>query len=224
MCYNGIANLIRSMAMATAGKASRDVQRSRVYAWERKVFDRAIWTATMTLEELESFVKTVWRSERGRMGQAKREHPMVASRRGSSASAFSNAWGRSRMEFGTHCHNRIVALHEISHCLTPRDQSHGPRFVGVLIGLYCRHLDMNANELMALADEMGVNYHIRSIGVVPVFGTARLVEEAVRKEGAMSEMDIACWLNLSYLQVRGAALSLIRKKRARWLRKKLVLL
>jgi hypothetical protein len=211
--------------MATSkGKDSRDVQRSRVYAWERRIFDRAIWTATLTLEELERFVNRVWRSERGRMGQARRPAPVVAARRGSSAEAFSNAWGPGLMYFGSHCRNQIVALHEMSHCLTPRDQSHGPRFVGVLIGLYCRHLDMDANVLMALADEMNVKYHVRSIGSVPIFGTARIVADAVRKEGSMTEMDLACWCDLTYLQVRGAAMSLIRKGQARWLRKKLVLL
>lgn len=213
--------------MTTTGKSSRDTQRGRVYAWERQTFGHRIWTAELALAELEALVNRIWRSERGRVGQAKRPAPIVVARRGSSAEAFSNAHGRAQIFFGAHCHNRIVVLHELAHCLTPSDQSHGPRFVGVLIGLYCRHLDCDAKELMASADEMGVKYHVRSIGCVPVHGPAWHVARALREEGPMSAMDMASWLSLACgvditpKRVRGAALSLIRAKQARWLRNKL---
>jgi hypothetical protein len=68
-----------------------------------------------------------------------------------------------------------------------------------------------------------VRYHVRSIGVVPVIGTAERIRRAIFAEGPMTEMDIACWLDLSYLQARGGALALIRQGKARWLRRKLTL-
>lgn len=60
--------------------------------------------------------------------------------------------------------------------------------------------------------------------MVPVIGIAQNLMHAVKTEGPMTEMDLACWLDLSYLQVRGAAMGLIKRGQARWLRNKLVLL
>jgi hypothetical protein len=82
-------------------------------------------------------------------------------------------------------------------------------------------------QLMALADELGVKYYVRSIGVVPSHSPAWHVEQAIKTVGPMTEMDLACWLDLGMgvsitpKQVRGAALSLIKGGRARWLRNRL---
>lgn len=201
----------------------RDNQRSRVYAWEAAITKDALYQGTMkTLDEVEAFLKPIWRSERGRVGRANVAMPSIDRPHRGQRRAL--AYASHRITLPRWARNPWVILHEAAHRLTPRDEAHGPRFVGVLIGLVCRHLGFDANDLMARADEMGVKYHVRSIGVVPVHGTSWHVEKAVREEGPMTEMDIACWLDLSYLQVRGAALSLIRQGRARWLRRKLVLI
>ena len=82
---------------------------------------------------------------------------------------------------------------------------------------------------MALADEEGVAYYVRSIGSVPVRGLTWHVERALRHHGPMTEVDLACHLSLGEgvdatpRQVRGAALQLIRQGGARWLRRKLTL-
>jgi len=104
------------------------------------------------------------------------------------------------------------------------DEAHGPRFMGVLIGLAARWLDLDAQEMMDLADQHGVQYYVRSIGVVPIHGPAWKVERALRENGPMTAMEIACWCDVPYKQVRGAALHLIGKGSARWYRKKLRLL
>lgn len=109
----------------------------------------------------------------------------------------------------------------MAHRLAHRDEAHGARFVGALIGLVCRHDRRDAYELMALADSMGVRYHIRSVGAVPIITISAKVERLIERDGPMREMDIACELDVSYLQVRGAAMYLIRQRKARWLRKKL---
>lgn len=43
----------------------------------------------------------------------------------------------------------------------------------------------------------------------------------INEHGPLSEMDIACELDVSYKQVRGAALALMRSRRARWFRGRL---
>lgn len=117
--------------------------------------------------------------------------------------------------------NPWVILHEIAHRLTPMDEAHGPRFVGVLIGLAARWLDLDAQEMIELADQHGVQYYVRSIGVVPIHGPAWKVERALRENGPMTEMDLACWCDVPYKQVRGAVLYLIGRGKTRWYRKKL---
>ncbi len=211
----------------------RDNQRSRVYAWERvacqATLDRSLYTSEFTtLEECEAFLKPIWRAERGRVGLARQVAPELAR----------NLWGQRRATAGADhrlklprwARSRWVILHEAAHRLTPHDEAHGPRFVGVLIGLLARHCGIDANRLMALADQRGVRYHVRSIGSVPIFTPSAQVEHAVSRHGPMTSMDIACHLSLAdgvditERQVRGAALALIRAGRARWLRHKLTLL
>lgn len=208
----------------------RDNQRSRCYAWERAaakhIDGRDFYSSEFnTLEECESFMRPIWRSERGRVGLAKHRAPELAR----------NLWGQRRATAGPDnviklprwARSRWVILHEMAHRLTPADEAHGPRFVGVLIGLVCRHMDYDASRLMQLADEMGVAYHVRSIGSVPVHGPSWHVERAVAKHGPLTAMDIACHLtviegaDVTLAQVRGAALTLIRKGQAKWLRGKL---
>ena len=57
-------------------RRQRDVQRSRVYAWERRV-NPAIFSGVFDLDETEAFVKRVWRAGRGRYGMATQEGPAV---------------------------------------------------------------------------------------------------------------------------------------------------
>lgn len=139
----------------------RDSQRSRVYAWEQAFFGER-HHVEFTFDELVVFICQVWGTERGRVGLANVPVPKVTLRRGNSARAWPH-----RIAFSARCHNRLVALHEIAHCLTPGDR-HGTRFTGVLIGLYCRHAGCEASAMMAAADAGGVRYSIRSIGTVPV--------------------------------------------------------
>jgi hypothetical protein len=199
----------------------RDNQRSRVYAFEGRIQAHEAPLAWETVGEVAAWLKPIWRAERGRYGRAKVPMPDVVPASWGQRSAL--AMPDHRLKLPRWARVPAVVLHEAAHRLTPRDEAHGPRFVGVLIGLLCRHAGHDANELMALADEMGVRYHVRSIGVVPVIGTAERIRRAIFAEGPMTEMDIACWLDLSYLQARGGALALIRQGKARWLRRKLTL-
>ena len=108
----------------------------------------------------------------------------------------------------------------MAHHLTPDDEAHGARFVGVLIGLLARHTDRNPNVLLEMARERGVRVDLRSVGALP----EQHLEPRQRILSLLpaSDMDIACELGLHWRQVRGLALGLIRQGRARWYRGRLV--
>jgi len=200
----------------------RDNQRSKVYRWQDRV--RLPCETFKTLEECEAYLRPIWRAERGRYGHARVPLPIIERPAWGQRSAIAHE--DHRITLPRWARKPDTILHEAAHRLTPADEGHGPRFVGVLIGLMCRHLGYDADTLMAAADAMGVKYHVRSIGSVPVIarGPSAAVARAIRDEGPMTEMDLACWCDLTYLQVRGAAMHLIKTGRARWLRKKLILI
>ncbi len=133
----------------------RDTQRSKVHTLQIRAIEHEPATRTpwKTLAECKTFAGKIWRSERGRCGLAGLPMPGNAPLRASKSLA----------------HN----LCALAYCLTPEDAYHGPRYVGVLIGLLARHCGHDANALMAWADELGVKYHVRSIGSVPVTETGK---------------------------------------------------
>jgi hypothetical protein len=203
---------------------ARDFQRSKVYAWERQAAERFGFqfymprdgAGVVTMDQVAAFVAKVWRSERGRYGKAKWPVPELAdgggTRRASGSSRRLNLprWSRSPW----------VMCHEIAHGLDMRSRRgwHGPRFVGVLIGLAARHCGQDADALVHLAEEMGVHVDTRSIGAVPNRTLAAKVHRAL--PGTATEiatrLNLEQGLGVSYRQVRGAALQLIRQGRARW--------
>jgi hypothetical protein len=192
----------------------RDNQRSRVYAWEAGY--RSRWGQQFdTLDQAAQWLTPIWRAERGRVGLAKQRAPNVERPHRGQRSAL--AHDDHRITLPRWARRQWVILHEAAHQLTPLDEPHGPRFVGVLMGLLCRHLDFDSAELMRSADEGGVRYHVRSIGVVPVHGPAWHLERALRALGPMTEMMAGSHLaiienvHLNWRQVRGASLSLIKK-------------
>jgi putative metallohydrolase (TIGR04338 family) len=209
----------------------RDSQRSRVYAWERRasveLAGRDLYEAEFkSLAECEAFAAPIWRKERGRVGLAGTAAPSIE--RPNRGQRRALAHHDHRITLPKWARSRWVILHELAHRLTPVDEAHGPRFVGVLIGLLSRWLDLDSAELMRYADEGGVGYHVRSIGLVPVHGPAWHVERALRTQAPMTPMDLSAHLVIvtGYFAtpkiVRGAALALIRAGKARWLRGKLV--
>ena len=174
-----------------------DTQRSRVYAWERKAVrlqGGEIYTATWaTLNEVQTWAAPIWRAERARYGKAGHAAPSIERPHRGQRRALAHYDGRITLP--RWARNPWVVLHEMAHQLAYGDK-HGPRFVGVLIGLASRHLGYDAYELMRQADAAGVKYAVRSIGSVPVFGTQARALQALQQEGPMSPMDLACWLSI----------------------------
>lgn len=64
-------------------------------------------------------------------------------------------------------HNPYYILHELAHLLTPANEAHGARFVGVVIGLAARWLNQDAQALLQQAEAMGVRVNRNSVGKVP---------------------------------------------------------
>jgi len=211
------------------GSSLRDSQRSRVYAWERQAsadhrFIRpdgagknSIYEAEFqTLEECEAFLATLWTSERGRYGQARVAAPAIVRPHRGQRRAL--AHHDHRISLPRWARSRWVILHEAAHRLNIGREAHGPRFVGILIGLLARHAGYDAEQLLESAAAVGVKVDSRSVGSVPVQSlSARLVRLM-----PVSEMDAAVELGVSWRQIRGAALSLQQKGQARWLRGRLV--
>ncbi len=204
----------------------RDSQRSKCYEWERACVPLEQMTPVFnTAADAAEWANPIWRMERGRVGLAGKVAPNFEPGHWGQRRALAHA--DHRVSLPRWARSPWVVLHELSHRLTPNDEAHGARFVGVLIGLGCRHLDLDSNLLMLAADEIGLKYHVRSIGVVPTHGIAWHVERVLQNEGPMSEFDMASWLTLGCAidvtprQVRGASLSLVKHGKARWYRGKL---
>ena len=214
-------------------RRARDRQRSRMYKWEnavvRQLLGRSIADPEFsTVEQCAAYAAPIWRRERARVGLARVQAPRIERPSWGQRSALAHP--DHRVTLPRWARSRWVILHELAHRLTPRDEAHGPRFVGVLIGLAARWLDLDADRMMRMADEYDVRYYVRSIGVVPVWGPTVRVERALRQHGPMTLMDLCCHLSifeeaeLAPAQVRGAALHLVGQGRARWFRGRLQLL
>lgn len=190
----------------------RDSQRSAVYDWERALDGVEMFREMMTLDEVGEMVKKVWRSERGRYGLANTRDLEIRRVH----------WGQSRaLAFGASvsypkwARNPWVVLHEIAHCLNRRAEgqaSHGPRFVGILIGLACRHMGLDRDHLVRAAEEMGVKVNLIAIGATPRYGWhKRAVDALVRLGGrAANDVELAFEMQVGYRAARGACLTLIR--------------
>lgn len=207
----------------------QDRQRSKVYQWEviasgnlAQVHDLISSRHHLykpefeTLQECAAFLEPIWRAERGRYGRAKVPMPVIERPNRGQRRAIAHPDHRITLPKWTR--NRWMILHEMAHLLNPGEEAHGPRFVGILMGLLARHAGYDAQELMASADEAGVKYHVRSIGAVP----ANTLSQRLARLLPVKEMDAAFELDVSWRQVRGAALQLVRAHLAMWKRDVLV--
>ena len=208
----------------------RDTQRSRVYAWERAAVARVHFEPCFeSLDAAQTWARQVWRSERGRLGLPGVAPPEVRrphrGQRRALAYPHLHAITLPRL-----ARSRWVMLHELAHLLTPGGAWHGPRFVGALIGLGARWLDLDAQALMRAADEGGVRYWVRTVGTVPVHGPSWHVLQALQAcSRPVSLMQLQCELSVGFgldyspAQVRGAVLHLVGSGQATWRRRMLVL-
>lgn len=214
---------------------ARDTQRSRVYAWERKVAQidqrdlfAPVWSS---LDEVRTWIEPIWRSERGRYGKQGMLPPDVQRPARGQRRAYAYP-GAHRMTLPRWTRNPWQVLHELTHILVKSTGSpHGPRFVAALIGLAARHLNYDAAELVRLAGEFDLKVDLRSVGAVPARALAWRVEKALREQGPMTPVDLACWLSIgtaheavSWKQVHGAMLRPLAAGRVRMLRGRYVLL
>lgn len=213
-----------------ASNRLRDNQRAKVYAWERVASKKFCAVAApgtgrirslhspdfKTLDECIAFATPIWSSERGRYGLGRVKAPAIERPSWGQRSAL--AHHDHRITLPRWSRGPWVILHELAHRLTPANEAHGARFCGVLIGLLARHCGYDAHELMSLADDMGVKYSVRSIGAVPIESLSTRLTRLL----PISEIEAAVELDVTWRQVRGAAINLIRGGHARWFRGRLV--
>jgi putative metallohydrolase (TIGR04338 family) len=208
--------------------STRDSQRSRVYRWERAAVAREHWQPVFeTVGDAQAWADAVWRRERGRMGLAGVRAPDFERPHRGQRHALAYTWGH-RITLPRWARSRWVVLHELAHLLAPHSPAHGPRFVGALIGLGSRWLDLDAQQLMRSADEHGVTYWVRTIGSVPLHGPSWHALRALQRSGhGCTLMELQCslaiedGLDFKPAQVRGAALHLVATGQARWFRSRL---
>lgn len=211
-------------------RSTRDHQRSLCYAWEARAVrlnnrhkEQPAWA---NLSDIQAWVEPIWRDERARYGVKRRGAPSIERPHWGQRRAL--ALPDHRITLPRWARTPWVVLHEMAHHLAAWHESHGPRFVGILIGLVSRHLGYDALELMRLADEAGLKYRVNSIGSVPSHSIAARALEALRVEGDMTALELALWLSIgSYhppvteRQVRAALIHAMRQGTVRMWRGKL---
>ena len=201
----------------------RDTQKSRVYGWERAYvrdrLAREFYDAELSFDAAEALMREVWMAERARYGRGRKPVPeLLYTGRGGTASFGPNG---GRVRLGTTVRTKWVLLHEIAHHLAGFHEGHGPRFVGVLIGLLNRHMQLDAQELVDTAAEAGVRVLVQSIGVVYEAREKNLAQRILpHLPGRITQVAWRAGCRPS--QARGAAITLIRRGLARYYRGRLV--
>ena len=207
-----------------AHRRPRDRQRTRVYRWETIAQKETAASANAypdfaELPAIQAWVHPIWRAERGRYGLAKAPAPTIERPHWGQHRALAYV-ERGRITLPRWARTPWLVLHELAHHLTPADEAHGSRFVGVLIGLLARHTGRCPEQLLELAHAHGVRVDMRSVGAVPQreLGTRDRLLALL----PATDMDLACELGLHWRQVRGLALGLSKQGLVRWYRGKLV--
>lgn len=200
----------------------RDRQRARVYAWEAAQRRRFGAGAVMPLETGQALVASIWKAERARYGLGRMPAPDLSGGHGPQRRGLAFIHDH-RLSIPTYRLTPWVICHEVAHLLTgAKHEAHGPRFVGILIGLLARHVDYDAGELLVSAQLARLRVSPQSIGARPQpLSTPPTVAEQLLALAPIGDVDAAIELGLHWRQVRGHALQLVRDGRARWFRGKL---
>lgn len=200
----------------------RDRQRAKVYAWESAQRRRFGAGDTMTLDAGQALVASIWKAERARYGLGRKHVPELTGGHGPQRRGLAFIYGH-RMSIPDHSLKPWVICHEVAHLLTgPKHEAHGPRFVGILIGLLARHATYDAVELLASAQLAKLRVSPQSIGALPARPQPEMaIAEKLLALAPVGDVDEAIELGLHWRQVRGHALQLVRAGRARWFRGKL---
>lgn len=204
-------------------KTPRDRQRQRVYDWETTQRRPPAPIPLMPMTAIQALAARIWLAERARYGHGRTPPPIVRAGRSTQNRAFAY-WEHHAISVPFWSRRPWTVCHEIAHLLCPYEEPHGPRFVGVLIGLLARHHGRDAAALLASARAAGLRVSAQSIGAVPTTAPPAApppIAEQLLALAPISDMDAACELGLHWRQVRGHALHLVRAGRARWFRGRL---
>ncbi|MBI0434601.1 hypothetical protein [Roseomonas sp. KE0001] len=130
---------------------ARDVQRGRVYAWEDAIMAE-LAPGTLRFEAAQPMVDALWAEQGLRHPPRVERLPVQARRRQADADRL-----RIRLppEFPA-----WLLLHELAHALSTtfdgRSDGHGPRFMGLYLGLLIRYLRLPEDWLLASLSARGI--------------------------------------------------------------------
>jgi hypothetical protein len=139
----------------------RDVQRSKVYAWEER-FVAPYDPSTIVLAQAQGMVNAIW----GDMGLCfpPKVEPLPRQARSTMADA-----NRLTIRLTDTCPSWWL-LHELAHALTTthdgRSDGHGAKFMGLYVQLLTRYLRLPMDDLLASVQGAGIEI---DHGAVPVF-------------------------------------------------------
>lgn len=129
----------------------RDSQKSKCYAWESSLGVEGGW---VKYNDIQPIVDHVWTSE-GLVNPPKVK-PLPKQTRKHCATG-----SRLRLRFEVSASNKTI-LHEIGHAMTMdfdgNGDAHGPRFVGTIMLLYTKYLNLSMTDMMASAREVKLKY------------------------------------------------------------------
>jgi hypothetical protein len=143
------------------GGGARDGQRARVYAWENRIVGPHD-PSSVPFTHAQGFVDAVW-AESG-LAYPPKVEPLPRRTRVLMADAT-----RLRIRLPPRLPSWCL-LHEIAHAMTSTveggSDGHGPRFMGVYLGLLARYLRLSAPALAASARQDGIAV---DLAATPVF-------------------------------------------------------
>jgi hypothetical protein len=135
----------------------RDVQRQKVYDWERGVV-KPRCPKQVAFKDAQMVVDGVWLAE-GLLNPPKVEPLSRATKRAAAMGNRLSVWLNPDEPTPT-----WVILHEIAHALTMTHEGHtdqhGPAFVGVYMNLLVKYLDVPLPLLLYAAQKDGVKFDL----------------------------------------------------------------
>lgn len=146
-------------------RRKKDWQRSRVYGWEAAATAGASERRTLAgVEQAQALVDAIWKREARRYGVHYWAPPDVTLARPGGVRAWARLTRRV-IQLPDWALNPWSVFHETAHFLNMgRSYGHGPRFVGILIGVAHRAAMFPVPYLLDEARRQGVKVSVRAVG------------------------------------------------------------
>lgn len=132
--------------------SERDFQKSKVYAWENKLFQGV----HIPFDKIAAFVAKIWAGERLEWP------PLVAELHKNNGHAGTGA--RDQVSFPKEGASELTIIHEVTHAMLAtidgHTDGHGPQFVGLYMRLLDKHLNIPLPLLLYTAERFKLKYDL----------------------------------------------------------------